>query len=97
MPEIAHADKIHRLARKGDVEAVEKLLAQGVSINAKDGDGQTSLFIAAKFGRTELVEYLIKNGADLTSSSHVLFSLSSVIQIEVTAPCILLLEAAYKR
>ena len=50
---------------KGDVHAVNELLAQGVSVNAAvDGDG-SPLIVAARNGRRDLVDLLLARGADI--------------------------------
>ncbi|XP_078594440.1 uncharacterized protein LOC144872257 [Branchiostoma floridae x Branchiostoma japonicum] len=54
---------------QGDVQTVRKALEgldAGVHINTKRKlDGQTSLHVASRNGRTEVAELLIKNGANL--------------------------------
>jgi ankyrin repeat protein len=44
---------------------VEKLIAKGVDVNAKDDRSLTALHWAAKEGRLDVVETLIRNGADV--------------------------------
>ena len=48
---------------KGDTAAVEALLER-VDVNAHSGDGRTALMIAAMFNRTEIMELLLRRGAD---------------------------------
>ena len=50
---------------KGDLAAINQLIAQGVSVNAAvDGDG-SPLIVAAKQGRRDLVDALLAKGADI--------------------------------
>lgn len=63
------AEMIHLFARKGDVEKVLAELAKGVSIDLPSTRNTTEigvspLFIAAKFGHSDVVAALIDAGAD---------------------------------
>ncbi|WP_394794222.1 ankyrin repeat domain-containing protein [Armatimonas sp.] len=49
----------------GDTELAKNLLAHGADPNVANDDGNTPLHIAAFFCRAELVELLLKNGAEL--------------------------------
>lgn len=53
---------------KGDLETVKKLLALGEDVNQMS-DGMTPVMYAAKYNRTEILELLIANGADLKVKS----------------------------
>ena len=48
----------------GSIAAVEMLLSHGCNIDARDSEGDTPLRHAARFGNTEVVEYLLAKGAD---------------------------------
>ena len=52
-------------AGNGDSFKVKLLLARGEDVNATDKYGRTALYIAAKVGKTEVVEELVKAGADV--------------------------------
>lgn len=56
---------LNRAALNGDLDAVEKGVAAGVDLNAKDAYGSTPLTIAVTFGRTKVARALINAGADL--------------------------------
>ena len=51
----ALADPLHDAAEKGDIEQVNRLIAQGANVNAKRNDGITALIIAAYHGHGEIV------------------------------------------
>lgn len=52
-------------ARKGEVETVKKLIAQGAEVNAKTRHGATALFYAADRGNVEMIKALLERGADI--------------------------------
>jgi cytochrome c len=60
----ASAAELHDAARRGDLAAVERLLAGGVRVDAVDGNGATPLYVAASEGHSALVIRLLKAGGD---------------------------------
>lgn len=50
---------------KGDVNAIQQLIARGASIDAPDYDGRTPLHLAAAEGQKHVVELFVENGAQL--------------------------------
>ncbi|XP_078587226.1 uncharacterized protein LOC144868635 [Branchiostoma floridae x Branchiostoma japonicum] len=56
-------------ARDGDVEAIKKSLNEAVDVNMR-WHGDTALHAASAKGHDELVELLLKNGADLTMTNQ---------------------------
>lgn len=62
---------IHDAALRRDVAEVERLLQEGVSINAQDRpDGSTPLMYAAMNGHVAVVERLLALGADVGLQSR---------------------------
>ncbi len=47
-----------------DIERVKRILARGVDLNIAGEHGDTPLHVAARYGRLEIVKYLIGNGAE---------------------------------
>jgi len=53
--------------RKGEVETIKTLLANGAEINAKTRYGATALFFAADRGNTEVIKVLLEHGAEINA------------------------------
>jgi len=54
---------LHRVARSGDAETAERLLALGASVAAQDRNGRTPLHEAAIEGHVAIVRRLLEHGA----------------------------------
>jgi len=65
-----YAPDIFCAAGLGDVAAVEKFLAEGVDVNAKDKHENTALFYAASSGHSDVVEILLAHGADVNAATR---------------------------
>ena len=63
------AGGIHGAARTGDLVGIKNYLKTGTQVDEVDGESNTPLFIAAKYGRTDVAKYLVEHGADLTHAS----------------------------
>ena len=53
-----------------NVRCIHALVAAGANVNARDGDGETALLIAASAGRTDCVKALIQAGADVNVKAY---------------------------
>jgi ankyrin repeat protein len=63
-PDWLRITPLHQFARKGDVETARIFLEHGADLHARDEDlCSTPLGWAAKFGKTNMVELLLKHGA----------------------------------
>ena len=71
------ADSLHQAAEKGDIGAIERLLAALADPNARNEDGDTPLHRAASEGHTEAVSALLAAGADLNARDSVTDPLSA--------------------
>jgi cytochrome c len=60
----ASAAELHDAARRGDLAAVERLLAAGAQVDATDGGGATPLYLAAGEGHAAVVARLLAAGGD---------------------------------
>ena len=54
---------------KGDYQAVQKLIQNGVNINEADSNGSTPLMHAISEKKVEVAKYLIESGADLKAKN----------------------------
>jgi outer membrane protein assembly factor BamB len=64
LPLVPARDDLHDAARRGDVKAVEALLAKGADVNARNRFGATPLWFAAYKNRAEVVRLLLAHKAD---------------------------------
>jgi ankyrin repeat protein len=51
--------------RRGSIDQLQRLVASGADIDARDGYGQTALMLAAREGQAKVVEWLVDHGAAL--------------------------------
>jgi hypothetical protein len=56
--------------KASDIRTVRYLIARGANVNIVDKNGMTALHIAAINGNTELVDLLVKMGADVARLDH---------------------------
>lgn len=64
-----HVTVLHDMARKGDIQKAEILIRFGADTDVLDEEYQsTPLAMAARWGQTEMVDYLIKTGAGVNKS-----------------------------
>ncbi|KAL6966599.1 hypothetical protein U1Q18_032381 [Sarracenia purpurea var. burkii] len=56
-------------ARFDDIEDVISLASCGISLDSKDSQWRTALHMASANGHLDIVDYLIRNGADVNASN----------------------------
>jgi ankyrin repeat protein len=61
---------LHWAVIKNCTKVVELLLAKGSEVNKRDGNGQHALSLASRCSSREMVELLIKLGADIIQADH---------------------------
>ena len=61
---------IHQAAYDGNIEAVKQHLDAGTDVNARAGEGETPLNLAALMGHKEIVGLLIAKGADVNAKDY---------------------------
>lgn len=57
--------RLHEAARAGDVEAIGRLVGEGLPIDAQDTDGRTAVMVATIARQTDAVRALVDAGADV--------------------------------
>lgn len=65
---VGHIDSGVRLmymANEGDLEGIKEELDSGTSVNFRDIDGRTALHVAACQGHNDVVELLLRSGAQV--------------------------------
>jgi cytohesin len=65
---IAKAESSDPPAEVNNLPLIEKLLEQGVDVNAKNKDGDTSLVLVTAIGDLDLVELLLEAGANVNAT-----------------------------
>lgn len=64
-----HVTILHDMAQKGDIPKAELLIKHGAEVNSVEEEYQsTPLGMAVRWGHSEMVEYLLKQGADPNKS-----------------------------
>jgi ankyrin repeat protein len=64
-----HVTILHDMAQKGFIDKAELLLSYGADINLIEEEYQsTPIALAARWGHEPMVEYLIKQGANLNKA-----------------------------
>lgn len=53
------------LANEGDLEGIRELLDSGIDVNFRDIDNRTALHVAACQGYSEIVDLLLRRGAEI--------------------------------
>ena len=68
--EVAAYDGLFRAAHEGDVAQIERLIAEGADVNARDTKGRTSVHVAAFASEDAALRALAEAGADMNALEH---------------------------
>jgi ankyrin repeat protein len=82
---------------KGDLAKVQQLVGIGVKINHKDERGKTPLMYAILYKQTEIVSYLIRNGADYRAEDKNGLTILDYAEQSKSEPILKLVNDARKR
>ncbi|MDZ4063421.1 MAG: ankyrin repeat domain-containing protein, partial [Coriobacteriia bacterium] len=80
-------------AASGGADVVEALIARGVDVDSRDGDGDAVLYVAAGNRNLEAVKSLIAHGADVNSTGRIATALLAAALVGDAEIASLLLEA----
>lgn len=97
--EVARYSGLHAAAHRGDVAAIEQLVAKKANVNARDPYGRTPLHVATYARKPDAVRVLIKAGADtalLERDRYDAVTIAAVADDEVTLRTLLALGASAK-
>ena len=79
----SYLKELFRSCEGGNLKVCQELIKQGEDINCRDHRGMTALMIAAENGRVQIVQLLVKEGANLDFTSEQLRSGYSALMIAV--------------
>ena len=97
--EVARYNGLHLAAHRGDVLAIEKLIASKADVNARDGYGRTPLHVAAFAKQRDAIRALAKAGASLGLFERDLYDAVTIVSVaddEETLRSLLALGASAK-
>ena len=97
--EIARYTGLHAAANRGDVAAIEKLIASKTDVNARDGYGRTPVHVATFARQRDAIRALAKGGANLGLLERDIYdaiTIASVADDEETLRTLLALGASAK-
>src|ERR1700720_1225487 len=57
-------ESLQNMAKIGDLDQIKLLMQSGSNVNSADNRGRTPLYVAAIGGKSNVVDYLLNNGAD---------------------------------
>ena len=89
--------KLNLAISKGDLSKVQQLVEIGVDVNKKDERGKTPLMYAILYKQTEIVSYLIRNGADYRAEDPNGISIQEYAEQSKSEEIIKLVNDARKR
>ena len=97
--ELAGYTGLHAAAHRGDVKKIEKLVAAGSPVNARDAHGRTPLHVAAFARQSDAIRALANAGANLDlldSDRYDAVTIVAVADDEETLKALLTLGASAK-
>lgn len=63
-PTFKHGKELLTAVQSGDTQSVRKLLDEGASLQVRDREGHTALWLAAEANHADIAEMLLSQGAD---------------------------------
>ena len=79
--EIAAYTGLHLAAHTGQVDEVNRLIAAGADVNARDGSGRTPAHVAAFASHDDVVTALAKGGADMNALENRVYDVLTIAAV----------------
>lgn len=98
-PEAARYTGLHAAAHRGDLAALDRLIAAGADVDAREGHGRTPLHVATFARQREVMRRLARAGADLgllENDRYDALTIAAVADDEETLAVLLQLGASAK-
>ena len=68
-PVVPEKDDLFNAANSGNTQQLQKLISQGINVNAMNGERETALHMAAARGHFETVMLLVRSGANVNAQT----------------------------
>lgn len=79
--EISAYKGLHAAAHSGDLDQLQKLIAQGANLESRDRAGRTALHVAAFVSRYEILRALAEAGADMDALEHRAYDIVTIAAV----------------
>lgn len=79
--EIAGFSGLHAAAHNGELATLQRLVAEGVDLEARDRNGRTPLHVAAFASRYDTVRALIESGADPNAMDNQAYDILTIAAV----------------
>lgn len=79
--EVAAYDGLFRAAHEGDVAGIERLVAEGADVDARDSRGRTPVHVAAFASEDEALRSLAEAGADMNALEHQAYDVVTIAAV----------------
>lgn len=79
--EVAGYDALFSAAHRGDVAAIERLVADGADVNARDARGRTPAHVAAFASEDDALRALAAAGADMNALEHQAYDVVTIAAV----------------
>lgn len=79
--------------QKGEIDLVRKMVEYGADVNEKSY-GMTPLMVAARYNKTEIIKFLLANGADARTKDEKGFTALRYAELSIANDAVAILKQA---